>query len=114
MLKDSSREDFWDVPGGRIDDDETIEQALLRELAEELPSHTQPRIGKLLNAYRIPGSIKDELGLVLLFYRVEVTFQGAIALSAEHTDFEWLSFDEALKRGSDGIKSTIQLLKAVE
>lgn len=110
LLKDSSRPDFWDVPGGRIDDDETLEQTLLRELFEELPSHTNPKIGELLNAYRIPGSIKDDLGLVLLFYRVSVDFDGEIALSSEHTEYEWVSLEEALARGSDGIKSTIQKL----
>jgi 8-oxo-dGTP pyrophosphatase MutT (NUDIX family) len=26
--------DFWDVPGGRIDEDEDIEQTLIRELNE--------------------------------------------------------------------------------
>ncbi len=111
ILKDSSRPDFWDVPGGRIDDNETIEQTLLRELSEELPSHTNPKIGELINAYRIPGSIKDDLGLVLLFYRVELDFEGDIALSSEHTEWEWVGLDEALARGSDGIKSTIKLLQ---
>ena len=110
LLKDSSRPDFWDVPGGRIDDNETIEQTLLRELTEELPSHTNPHIGELLNAYRIPGSIKDDLGLVLLFYRVDVDFDGEITLSSEHTGYEWLSLEDALARGSDGIKSTLKKL----
>ena len=110
LLKDSSRPDFWDVPGGRIDDDETLEQTLLRELSEELPSHTNPKIGELLNAYRIPGSIKGDLGLVLLFYRVSLDFDGEISLSSEHTEYEWVSLEEALARGSNGIKSTIQKL----
>ena len=110
LLKDSSRPDFWDVPGGRIDDNETIEQTLLRELSEELPTHKNPVIGELLNAYRIPGSIKDDLGLVLLFYKVDVDFDGEITLSSEHTEYEWLSMEDALERGSDGIKSTLRLL----
>lgn len=110
ILKDSSRPDFWDVPGGRIDDNETIEEALRRELREELPTHANPRIGELINAYRVPGSIKDDLGLVLLFYRVDVDFDGEITLSTEHESYEWVSIADALARGSDGIQSTLKLL----
>jgi 8-oxo-dGTP diphosphatase len=110
LLKDSSRPDFWDVPGGRIDDNETIEQTLLRELHEELPNHQNPKIGKLINAYRVPGSIKDDLGLVLLFYKVDVELPQDVQLSDEHTAYEWVSFEEAIARGSDGIKSTMRRL----
>jgi 8-oxo-dGTP diphosphatase len=111
LLRGSSRPDFWDVPGGRIDEDETIEEALLRELSEELPSHRNPRIGELLNAYRIPGSIKDDLGLVLLFYKVDVDFDSEITLSDEHTEYAWLSRQEALKIGSDTIQVTLRSIE---
>lgn len=111
LLKDSSRPDFWDVPGGRIDDNETLEQTLLRELNEELPSHSNPRIGKLLNAYRIPGSIKDNLGLVLLFYKVDVDFEGEITLSDEHTEYAWLPMDKALEIGSEAVQSTLRTFR---
>lgn len=32
------RRDIWEIPGGRIDDEENIEQTLRRELQEELPN----------------------------------------------------------------------------
>jgi len=110
LLLRHATKDFWDMPGGRIDDDETIEQALRRELCEELPSHREPQIGRLLNAYRVPGSIQDDLGLVLLFYRVDATFDGEMTLSDEHSDYAWVTLDEALVRGSDGIQSTVRRL----
>lgn len=112
LLKDSSKKDFWDVPGGRIDENETIQETLKRELDEELPDHGPVRVGNLLNAYRVPGSIKDDLGLLLLFYEVNVSFPAGIQLSGEHNDYKWLSLDDAQKLASDAVQSTIDVLLA--
>lgn len=114
LLKDSSKEDFWDVPGGRIDDNESLHETLLRELYEELPGIHNPQISELMQAYRIPGSIKNDLGLVLIFYRVTASFPNGIMLSSEHNDYAWLSLDEARERGSDGVQSALATLSQSE
>lgn len=108
LIKDSSKIDFWDFPGGRIDDNETIEEALLRELSEEVPNIAEPEIGELVNAFRVPGSIKEDLGLVLLFYRVAAMIPENITLSDEHSEYGWFSREEALKIASDGVLATLQ------
>lgn len=62
----------WDVPGGRLEDQETLLEGLKRELREELGCQ-KPVIGPLLYADRIPSEQMAVAGeLVLLFYKVEL------------------------------------------
>ena len=58
---------FWEVPGGRMEGSEGIEEALRRELREEIPSIGRVEVGELLHAARVPQA-EDEIGLVLLFW----------------------------------------------
>ncbi len=81
---------FWDVPGGRIDGDETIQQTLTREVSEELPGATLKSIDKLENAFRLQKDIVDDTSLVLLYYLVEVNLPNEIELSDEHTEYLWV------------------------
>lgn len=92
--KNSRGETVYDFPGGRINDSESIEATLKREIEEEL-SVKRIKIGKLINAYRFPNYCpisgkSDKEGLILLFYRVE-TNSLKISLSKEHFDHRWIS-----------------------
>ena len=87
---------FWEVPGGRIDKNESIEQTLGRELREELPNIKSFKVGKVLNATRLHRDIKDEVSLVLIFYKVTAEFEGEVTLSNEHTEYMWATKAEAL------------------
>jgi len=91
LLRKGIGEDaFWDVPGGRINDNETLEQTLQRELREELPGIKNFSMGALVGAYRIDRDLSDGHALVLIFYEVE-TEKFEIALSSEHDDYRWFS-----------------------
>ena len=48
LLQGDAREDFWALPGGRIEMMESAEVALLRELREELAMSEETRIERLL------------------------------------------------------------------
>ncbi|MES2971615.1 MAG: NUDIX domain-containing protein [Patescibacteria group bacterium] len=100
--------DFWEVPGGRIDDDETIEQALLRELSEELANIQNIEIHELLDAYRVHRDLEPDISLVLVFYRVTATFKGEPEISNEHSEYKWATQDEALELLQDSTKQALK------
>lgn len=90
---------FWDLIGGRIGGSETIEQALRREIAEELPGVADVEIGSIAGAARIPEvSFPDGSGLLLVLYHVTATLPRG--LSDEHTESRWVTAVEARSLGS--------------
>ncbi len=84
---------YWDIPGGRIDGKENIEDALKRELSEELPSLGKYTVGKILNAYRLSHDLGDGKGLLLLFYKIEAD-DFEVKLSKEHVEFKWVLIND--------------------
>ena len=83
---------FWDAPGGRIDEGENIEDALKRELSEEI-GVSEITIGRLLEAYNLPHPIENDHSLLLIFYQVTGNIQRVI-LSSEHEDSIWVHKDD--------------------
>jgi 8-oxo-dGTP pyrophosphatase MutT (NUDIX family) len=99
-----------DVPGGRIDDDENFEQTLRREISEELPGAEVTSVGELLGVYRVPKDIKEDISLVLLFFKVNAVVPEPVALSEEHTDYIWVkSVEDIPETGlNDEIKRIVK------
>ncbi|MDB5183956.1 MAG: hypothetical protein JWO07_637 [Candidatus Saccharibacteria bacterium] len=114
LIVKHATKNFWDVPGGRIDDNESITQTLTREIAEELPNATIVGIGNVICDFRVPDVTLDNGGgLLLLVHAVELSFDGDdIAISSEHSEAKWATFDEADEIGSHIVKETIKALRA--
>ena len=74
----------WEFPGGKIELGESPEQALARELAEELD--VRARVGDLLCRAAWEG---DGISLDLLVYRVD-GFEGTPMLR-EHEEIRWVA-----------------------
>ena len=90
LQKGSGNDAYWDVPGGRIDDNEALEETLTRELREELPGIKEFSIGEVVGAYRLPKNIVDNRGLVFIFYKVDAeSFD--VVLSNEHDGYRWVT-----------------------
>ena len=89
VMRSSSTDAYWDVPGGRIDNDESLLETLTRELREELPSIGAFKIKEVLGAYRLHKNIVDNKGLVLIFHRIEAEHFD-VRLSDEHSEFKWV------------------------
>jgi len=99
---------FWEAPGGRIDDNETLEDTLTRELNEELPGIAGIKIGNLLHAYRIPGMPLGDKGLVLLWFAVSASFPSGVKISDEHDEYKWCTFSEVEDIAAPGVAQAIK------
>lgn len=104
---------FYDIPGGRINDDETIVQALERELKEEILNIKEYNVIKLISAYRLPFNLPDGKGLLLLLHKVESDITNVI-LSNEHIGYKWLTKDEINDLRKDNIRIEEGVIEALQ
>jgi len=82
--------DEWELPGGRLESAETPEQAVVRELEEELGAVI--KVGGLIDAWVYHVAGKDVL---ILTYAARVENDPAIfEISHEHQDMGWFELDE--------------------
>ncbi len=92
-------EDHWDLPGGRINKGDSIEETLRKEIKEEFDIdniETIEHVDTQISNIRIP--IKDEeVGLSLIIFRCRVSPNSEIRLNEEHLEYKWVTVDEAKK-----------------
>lgn len=85
--------DYWDLPGGRVQRGQTIEDTLRREVEEETGIRDIADIqdiGMVLSNIRIPVGDTD-LGLILGVFSISTPAGAAIEISEEHQAYEWFS-----------------------
>ena len=90
ILRDSST-GKWEAPGGRMDADQTIEEAFSREIGEEVEGAVLQSLGNVFYVAQGGFTVEDEHKLLLLFYETIVDMPLKIKLSFEHTDFAWVN-----------------------
>jgi 8-oxo-dGTP pyrophosphatase MutT (NUDIX family) len=91
---------YWDLPGGRIEDTQTAEEALKREISEELGINQVNEatfVSSCISNIEIPVSATEKVGLVLMAYKITVPEDSEITLSDEHTDYQWTDLATAIE-----------------
>ena len=92
-------ETFWELPGGRMQFEETPEQGLRRELVEETGITIINDIHYLdtyLSPYRVKTTFNISAGLLFSLYS-GTTSTNEVTLSGDHIDYAWVSAPEAIK-----------------
>jgi len=83
----------WELPGGRIDFNETIEIALKRECKEEL-GFESIQIGDIVNAWTFSSTVNDiNYHFILLVFDC-TTIETEIRPSDEHVEYAWVPLDK--------------------
>ncbi len=88
--------EHWDLPGGRIEGDDSIEETLYKEVEEELGTRNieiVEHFDTLISNIKIP--LEDEtVGLMLIVYRCKLA-DSQFKLSFEHLEYKWCNIEEA-------------------
>lgn len=92
ILKDNSTSK-WEVPGGRIDQDQAIEEAFRREMSEELPGSDVKSFGGFVYAAQGDFIVENEHKLMLLFFIADAEIPDTVELSEEHSMLAWVNQD---------------------
>jgi mutator protein MutT len=93
--------EYWDFPGGRMNEGETVTQTLMREIEEETgitKVHNPKFVTAVISNHEIKLKNGEIVGLVLMVYEVIIDPKTKIKLSHEHLDYEWVGRAEAKKR----------------
>lgn len=86
-------DNVWELPGGRMDFGENIEEAFQREMNEEL-GFKKISMGNMINAWSFT-SIRKEINYHFIIFDFEIfTDESKIELSDEHIEYKWVGADE--------------------
>ena len=89
ILKRTEEEnDLWEIPGGRMEYGETLEETLVREVMEETNLTVEP--GKIITSWDLMQEHRQISGVIFMCRNMS----GEIKLSNEHKDYQWITKDK--------------------
>ena len=112
-----AEKDYWDFPKGHIEKGETELETVKREVKEETGLDDLKFVEgfkewiKYFFKRNYPGQKKENVFKIVTYLLAE-TSQKKVKISFEHIGYEWLTFDEALKRLT--FKNSKEILKKAD
>lgn len=96
--------DLWDVPGGKLEQGDTLLEAITREIKEESGMQLE-KIIAVLSSSKFQGQAADNPIIFRNIYLVKA--QGNVVISTEHQEFKWIEAGE-LKQYTFGNDADLQ------
>lgn len=90
-VKSPMQPGLWELPGGKIDPGETIDQALIREIKEE--TGFDVTLGEVLGYSQWE---KSDSRIAYLIFDIKIK-GGELKISSEHDSCVWMTADEIKK-----------------
>lgn len=90
--------DYWDFVKGKIENNESPEQAVIRETREETGISDIEFIKSFKEKIEYSFKFNDDIVQKEVIFFLTKTNTKQVKLSYEHLDYVWLDFDTALKK----------------
>jgi len=107
--KDSWMTGFWECPGGKVEAQQNLSEALEREVLEETGVLVVPTHRVAYYEGTLATSPKYKGFTCLSLIGISTTDKSKVKLSSEHDQYGWFSYADALK-----LESTPQVQKALK
>tara|TARA_B100000780_G_scaffold259768_1_gene211022 strand:+ start:633 stop:1217 length:585 start_codon:yes stop_codon:yes gene_type:complete len=111
------RNGIWDLPKGKLEDQEDFETAALREVKEECGLDSSLRIEKLIYI-SFHTYIENSKKILKRTHWYEMTYSGSDNVSPQLEEgiqrVEWLSLDESIEKSNESFKSIKEVWNSLQ
>ena len=81
---------IWEFPGGGVEEGETIYQALVRELKEEINLDVSTANAQLIGISEELSAKKEMKHEIQFNYEIVLSDRLPVSLSSEHSEYDWI------------------------